>query len=107
MKTPSSARCADHGDRPVRRSWRPPGAPVKQRSAGATVAFRSAARCAELAPSSVGDRMSGRTIAAIGAWAALAAAGCQVQETSAPCERTCLLEIAEDYLAALAARDPS
>ena len=51
--------------------------------------------------------MSGRTIAALGAWAALAAAGCEVQETSAACDRTCLVEIAEDYLAALAAHDPS
>ena len=51
--------------------------------------------------------MSGRTIAALGAWAALAAAGCEVQETSATCDRACLVEIAEDYLAALAAHDPS
>ena len=51
--------------------------------------------------------MSGRTTAALGAWAALAVAGCEAQETSAACDRTCLVEIAEDYLAALAAHDPS
>lgn len=46
-------------------------------------------------------------MAALGACAALAGAGCTAPEKGAACDRACLLEIADEYLAALALRDPS
>jgi hypothetical protein len=50
--------------------------------------------------------MSRRTIA-VGIFTALAAVGCEPPEATAACDRACLVEIADRYLAAIAARDPS
>src|SRR5688572_10210659 len=50
------------------------------------------------------NRLATITIAAL---ATLAQAGCGSRDTPAPCDRRCLIEIADGYLAALAAHDPA
>jgi hypothetical protein len=50
--------------------------------------------------------MNKRTVAVLGALAALAPTVCRAQVASAACDRACLAAIADDYLAAIAARDP-
>lgn len=50
--------------------------------------------------------MNKRTVVVLGALAALGASGSRAQVASAACDRACLAAIADDYLAAIAARDP-